>query len=63
MRRFTCFAIVAAISIAGCAKEYEPPAESIPVIKPGRGALGADAGPAGSSGKKGTGGAGLTVPK
>ncbi len=58
MRRFAVLAILASVCFAGCAKEYQPPPESIPDIKPGRGAPGADGGPG-----KATGGAALTPPK
>lgn len=62
MRRFVYLAILVAISVSGCTKEYQPPAESIPDIKPGRGSPGADGGPAAGGGKV-TGGASLAPPK
>lgn len=34
MRRFIYLAILVVACATGCAKEYEPPAESIPVITP-----------------------------
>jgi hypothetical protein len=63
MRRFVYLVILAAISISGCKKEYQPPPETIPDIKPGRGSPGADGGPASSGGSKVTGGASLAPPK
>jgi len=56
MHRFAVLAILACVCFAGCAKEYQPPPESIPDIKPGRGSPGAEGGPA-------SGGAALTPPK
>ena len=63
MRRFTCLAVVLSICFAGCAKEYQPPPESIPDIKPGRGSPGGEGGASPAGGKKATGGAALAVPK
>lgn len=63
MRRFIYLAILVVACATGCAKEYEPPAESIPVITPStRGGGGGGAGavpgesPKESGGDKAAGG-------
>lgn len=63
MRKLVYLALLAAICVSGCAKEYQPPPESIPDIKPGRGSPGADGGPGKAGPGKATGGAALTPPK
>ena len=69
MHKFVCLLVLLSVCLCGCAKEYEPPKESIPDVIPStRGGGKAQGGPgaaanADATGGKQTGGMPPALPK